>query len=132
MSGQFKIDIVNPEKSFFTSEEAIEVIIPAYEGEMGILSDHISTISFLKPGILKVINKSSDDTFFIEDGIAEFKDNCLSILTSSIYNLNELTRVKAEEIIKAAEKELNEDTISDQNKYLLDQKIETLNSLNLN
>ena len=99
---------------------------------MGILSDHISTISFLKPGILKVINKSSDDTFFIEDGIAEFKDNCLSILTSSIYNLNELTRIKAEEIIKAAEKELNEDTISDQNKYLLDQKIETLNSLNLN
>ena len=44
MSEEFKIEIVNPEKSFFSKEDVTEVVVPAYEGEMGLLKDHISII----------------------------------------------------------------------------------------
>ena len=78
MSEGFKIDIVNPEKSFLSKENVSEVVVPAYEGEMGILKDHIPIISFLKPGIIKVISSSEEHNFYVEDGIVEFKDNTLS------------------------------------------------------
>ena len=90
MSEEFKVEIVNPEKLFLVKEDALEVVVPAFEGEMGILKDHISIISFLKPGIIKIITKSSEDSYFVEDGIIEFKNNNLSILTSSIFNLSKL------------------------------------------
>ena len=89
MSEEFKIEIVNPEQSFLSKEDVTEVIVPAYEGEMGILKDHISIISFLKPGIIKVNSKSGEESFYVEDGIVEFKDNNLSILTSSIFNMKD-------------------------------------------
>ncbi len=132
MSEEFKIEIVNPEKSFLNSDDVIEVIVPAYEGELGILKDHISTISFLKPGIVKVLKKDGKENFFIEDGIAEFKDNCLSILTSSIHYLDKINRDKKNEILKEAEEELKKEDISDERKYLIYQKIDTLNSLGIN
>ena len=130
MSGNFKIEIVNPEKSFLTKDDVIEAIIPAFEGEMGILKDHIPLISFLKPGIITIQSKSGDDKFYVEDGIVEFKDNNLSILTSSIFNLKELERNKLQELLKKAEEEANKQEINDQSKYLVDQKIEVLRSLN--
>ena len=132
MSEEFKIEIVNPEKSFLVKEDVSEVVVPAYEGEMGILKDHISIISFLKPGIIKVYSKSEKNKYFVEDGIVEFKDNSLSILTSSIYNMSDLDRNKIDQIIKEAEKEVNDENIDDQKKYLIDQKIEVLKNLNLN
>tara|TARA_B100001173_G_C15560905_1_gene367965 strand:- start:125 stop:523 length:399 start_codon:yes stop_codon:yes gene_type:complete len=132
MSEEFKVEIVNPEKSFFSKEDVIEVVVPAFEGEMGILRDHISIISFLKPGIIKVYSKSEENKYFVEDGIVEFKDNNLSILTSSIYNMSDLDKNKIDQIVKDAEKESMEDTIDDQKKYLIDQKIEVLKNLNLN
>ena len=131
MSEEFKVEIVNPEKSFLNSDDVIEVIVPAYEGELGILKDHISTISFLKPGIVKVLKKDGKENFFIEDGIAEFKDNCLSILTSSIHYLDKINRDKKNEILKEAEEELKKEDISDERKYLIYQKIDTLNSLGI-
>ena len=85
MSNVFKVEIVNPEKSFFSKEDITEVVVPAFEGEMGILKDHISIISFLKPGIVKIFSKSGDENYYVEDGIVEFKNNNLSILTSSIW-----------------------------------------------
>ena len=94
MSEEFKVEIVNPEKSFLTKDDATEVVVPAFEGEMGILKDHISIISFLKPGVVKVYSKSDENKYFVEDGIVEFKDNSLSILTSSIYNVSDLDRNK--------------------------------------
>ena len=127
---EFKIEIVNPEKSFLSRENVTEVIVPAFEGEMGILKDHIPIISFLKPGIITILNKSNDDKFYVEDGIVEFKDNNLSILTSSIFNLKEMEKSKILHLIKDAETELNKPEITDQTKYLLDQKIEVLKSLN--
>ena len=130
MSEEFKIEIVNPEKSFLVKEDVLEVVIPAFEGEMGILKDHISIISFLKPGIIKILSKSGDESFYVEDGIVEFKNNNLSILTSSIFNLNDLNKSKQQDLLKIAEDEASKQGISDQSKYLIDQKIEVLKSLN--
>ena len=130
MSEEFKIEIVNPEKSFLSKEDAIEVVVPAFEGEMGILKDHISIISFLKPGIITVQSKSGEEKFFVEDGIIEFKDNNLSVLTSSIFNIKEADRNKIQDLIKTTQEEISNSEISDQAKYLADQKIETLRSIN--
>ena len=130
MSEEFKIEIVNPEKSFLAREDIIEAIVPAFEGEMGILKDHISIISFLKPGIIRIITKSDDESYFVEDGIVEFKNNNLSILTSSIFNLSEIDKSKQEELIKKSEEEAKDSEMSDQSKFLVDQKIEVLKSLN--
>jgi len=129
MSEEFKVEIVNPEKSFLAKDDVSEVIVPAFEGEMGILKDHISIISFLKPGIIKILSKSGDENYYVEDGIIEFKNNNLSILTSSIYNLSELDKSKQLDLLKQAE-EASQSEINDQTKYLVDQKIEVLKSIN--
>ena len=130
MSDEFKIEIVNPEKSFLKKEDVFEVVVPAFEGEMGILKDHISIISFLKPGVITIQSKSGEEKFYVEDGIVEFKNNNLSILTSSIFNLKEIEKSKIQDLIKAAEKEAGQIDISDQSNYLVDQKIEVLKTLN--
>ena len=130
MSEEFKIEIVNPEKSFLVKEDVSEVVVPAFEGEMGILKDHISIISFLKPGIIKILSKSGDENYYVEDGIVEFKNNNLSILTSSIFNLTDLDKSKQQDLLKLAEEEANNSEKNDQSKYLVDQKIEVLKSLN--
>ena len=130
MSEEFKIEIVNPEKSFLSKEDVTEVVLPAFEGEMGILKDHISIISFLKPGIITVYSKSGEEKFFVEDGIAEFKNNNLSVLTSSIFNLKDVNKDKIQNLIKITEDETNKSTISDQAKFLADQKIQVLRSIN--
>ena len=130
MSEEFKIEIVNPEKSFLVKEDVSEVVVPAFEGEMGILKDHISIISFLKPGIIKILSKSVDENYYVEDGVVEFKNNNLSILTSSIFNLTDLDKSKQQDLLKLAEEEASKSDISDQSKYLVDQKIEVLRSLN--
>ena len=130
MSEEFKVEIVNPEKSFLVKENVSEVVVPAFEGEMGILKDHISIISFLKPGIIKILSKSGDENYYVEDGIIEFKNNNLSILTSSIFNLTDLDKSKQQDLLKLAEDEASNPEINDQSKYLVDQKIQVLKSLN--
>ena len=84
MSENFSIEIVNPEKSFLSKENVSEVVVPAFEGEMGILKDHISIISFLKPGIIKISSGNEENSFYVDDGIVEFKNNNLSILKPSL------------------------------------------------
>ena len=130
MSEEFKIEIVNPEKSFLVKEDVSEVVVPAFEGEMGILKDHISIISFLKPGIIKILSKSGNESYYIEDGIVEFKNNNLSILTSSIFNIADMDKSKQQDLLKQAEEESGKEEISDQSRYLIDQKIEVLKTLN--
>ena len=133
MNNVFKVEIVNPEKSFLSKEDITEVVVPAFEGDMGILKDHISIISFLKPGLVKVINsKSEEENYFVEDGIIEFKNNCLSILTSNIFDIKTIDKNKVRDILAKAEKEVQIQDISDQAKYLIDHKIEVLKSLTLN
>ena len=130
MSEEFNLEIINPDKSFLNKEDATEVVVPALEGEMGILKDHISIISFLKPGIIKILSKSGDVNYYVEDGIVEFKNNNLSILTSSIFNLNDLNKSKIQNLLKLAEEDLNKKETSDQYRFLLDQKIEVLKNIN--
>ena len=130
MSEEFKIEIVNPEESFLVKEDVSEVVVPAFEGEMGILKDHISIISFLKPGIIKILSKSGDENYYVEDGIVEFKNNNLSILTSTIFNVADMDKSRQADLLKQAEEEAGKTEISDQTKYLADQKTEVLKSLN--
>ena len=132
MSEEFKVEIVNPEKSFLTKEDVTEVVVPAFEGEMGILKDHISIISFLKPGIIKIFSGNEEEKFYIEDGIVEFKDNSLSILTSSIFDIKNLDKNIISNSISDAEKELSSNEIDDQKRFLLNHKVEVLKSLSLN
>ena len=130
MSEEFKIEIVNPEKSFLSKEDVTEVVIPAFEGEMGILRDHISIISFLKPGVIKIFSKSGEENYYVEDGIVEFKNNNLSVLTSSIFNIKDMDKDKVSELLKQAEVYSANSEITDQDKYLVDQKIDVLKTLN--
>ena len=130
MSEEFKIEIVNPESSFLKKDDVTEVVVPAFEGEMGILKDHISIISFLKPGIIKIVSKVGEESFFVEDGIVEFKNNNLSILTSTIFNLADMDKSKQQDLLKQAEEDANKTDINDQTKYLADQKVEVLKTLN--
>ena len=130
MSEKFKIEIVNPDKSFLSKDDVTEVIVPAFEGEIGILKDHISIISFLKPGIIKIYSQTGEDKFYVEDGIIEFKSNNLSVLTSSIYNLKDIKKNKIQELLKMAEEEISKTEVNDQTKYLIDQKIDVLRSIN--
>ena len=133
MSEGFKLEIVNPEKSFLSKDKVSEVVVPAFEGEMGILEDHISIISFLKPGLLRVIETDlKEETYYVEDGIVEFKNNCLSILTSNIFDIKKIDKNVVRDFLTKAEKDTQNADISDQKKYLLDQKIEVLKSLTLN
>ena len=130
MSEGFKLEIVNPEQSFLLNEDVTEVVIPAFEGEMGILKDHIPIISFLKPGVIKIFSKLEEENYYVEDGIVEFKNNNLSVLTSSIFNIQDIDKTKIQELLKLAEDESSNPKLDDQSKYLVDQKIEVLKSLN--
>ncbi len=130
MSEEFKIEIINPDKSFLSKEDVTEVVVPAFEGDMGILKGHISIISFLKPGIITIQAKSGVEKYYVEDGIIEFKNDNLSVLTSSILDLKNLEKNKLQDLLRIAKEEANVNGITDQLKYLADQKVETLKLLN--
>ena len=130
MSEEFKIEIIKPEQSFLVKEDALEVVVPAFEGEIGILKDHIPIISFLKPGIITIVSKLNKENYYIEDGIIEFKNNNLSILTSTIYNISDMDKSIRLNLLKQAQDELNKEEINDQLRFLADQKVEVLKSLN--
>jgi len=132
MSENFNIEIVNPEKSYLSKDNVSEVVVPAFEGEIGILKDHIPIISFLKPGIVKIFIGTEQENYYVEDGIVEFKDNSLSILTSSIFNLKDIDKNYINNSILEAEKELNKEEIDDQKRFLLNHKVEVLKSLSIN
>ena len=132
MSEGFKLEIVNPEKLFLSKDAVSEVVVPAFEGDMGILKDHISIISFLKPGLVRVFEGSNEETYYVDDGIVEFKNNCLSILTSNIFDIKKMDKNIVRDALAKAEQDNQKKDISDQNKYLIDQKIEVLKNLTLN
>ncbi len=132
MSEQFNLEIVSPEKSFLKKDNVTEVVVPAFEGEMGILKDHISIISFLKPGIIKISSGNEENNFYVDDGIVEFKDNTLSILTSNIFDIKNSDKSKIQDMIKEAEKDLSSDKLDDQKRFIISQKVEVLKSLSLN
>ena len=133
MEDTYKIEIVSPEKVIFSDENVQEVVLPSYEGEMGILKDHIPIISFLRPGIVKILKSPENiNSFFVQDGIIEFYNNNLTILSSEIINIKNLNKEKIDQLITETEKILNDEKLNDDNKYLANHKINVLRSLNLN
>ena len=129
MSEQFNLEIVSPEKSFLKKDNVTEVIVPAFEGEMGILKDHISLITFLRPGILRLID-DKDRRFFVAEGTVEFSNNNLLILTSSAKEISEIDKDSLNSLISEAEQKIVDDKITDKEKYLLSYKIDTLKNIN--
>ena len=133
MEDTFKIEIVSPERLIFSDQSVQEVVLPSYEGEMGILKDHIPIISFLRPGIVKILKSSKNvNSFFVQDGIIEFYNNNLTILSSKIINIKNLNKEKIDQLIAETEKILNDEKLNDDNRYLANHKIDALRSLNLN
>jgi len=133
MEDTYKIEIVSPERLIFSDQSVQEVVLPSYEGEMGILKDHIPIISFLRSGIVKILKSSENvNSFFVQDGIIEFYNNNLTILSSKIINIKNLNKEKIGQLIVETEKILNDEKLSDNNRYLANHKIDVLRSLNLN
>ena len=130
MSDSFNLEIVNPEKLFLSLDNVSEVVVPAFEGDMGILKDHISIISFLKPGIIKVFSSNEVKELYVEDGIIEFSENSLSILTSRIIDIKEIKKDDLSSMINEANEALKDENLDDQKRFLANQKIDVLNRLN--
>ena len=130
MSDSFNLEIVNPEKLFLSLDNVSEVVVPAFEGDMGILKDHISIISFLKPGIVKVFTGNEVKELYVEDGFIEFSENSLSILTSRIIDIKEIKKDDLSSMINEANEALKDENLDDQKRFLANQKIDVLNRLN--
>jgi F-type H+-transporting ATPase subunit epsilon len=128
MSDKFTIEIITPEKTILKSE-ATEVTIPSFEGQMGILKDHIPLITFLRPGLILVQNQE-DKKYFVEEGTVEFSDNNLLILTSTAKDLKNIEKNSINDLIEQAEKKLKDSSLSDKGKYVISYKIDTLKEIN--
>ena len=128
MSEKFTLEIITPNKSILKSE-VDEVNIPSYEGEMGILKDHISLITFLRPGLI-IVKGDEKKKFYVEEGTVEFFDNKLLILTSTARDLTDLNQNFITNLLNQAEKKLSETNSSDKERYLLSYKISTLKEIN--
>ena len=127
MSEKFTIEIISPDRSIIKTETS-EVVIPSFEGEMGILKDHIPLITFLRPGIIN-IKDSSEKKFFVEEGTVEFSNNNLLILTSTATEVSKINKEIINSLISESEKKLNKNEISDKERYLLSYKLETLRNI---
>ncbi len=128
MSENFTVEIISPDRSVIKIETN-EVVIPSYEGEMGILKDHIPLITFLRPGIIK-ISDDNEKNFFVEEGTVEFSNNNLLILTSSAIKLSDINQNLANNLVSEAEKKISKNNQTDKENYLLHYKIETLKNVN--
>ena len=127
MSEKFRVEIISPDKSIIKSDTT-EVTIPSFEGEMGILKDHIPLITFLRPGIIE-IKDQNDRKYFVEDGTVEFSNNNLLILTSTAKEVSNIDKESLSTIIGKVEKKLSEDKITDKERYLLSYKLDTLKNI---
>ena len=127
MSDKFTVEIISPDKSIINLETN-EVIIPSYEGQMGILKDHIPLITFLRPWVISIEGQEKKN-YFVEEGTVEFSNNNLLILTSTVQNLTDLNQNSIEDLLSQARSKLSGDQSSDKEKYLLSYKISTLEEL---
>ena len=128
MSEKFTIEIISPDRSIIKTETS-EVVIPSFEGEMGILKDHIALITFLRPGLIN-IKTNTDQKFFVEEGTVEFSNNNLLILTSTAKEVTKMNQKFIDTLISESEKKLDKNEITDKERYLLSYKLETLRNIN--
>ena len=127
MYEKFTVEIITPDRTMLKSESE-EVTIPSFEGQMGILKDHIPLITFLRPGFI-IIKNGDEKKFFVEEGVVEFSNNNLLILTSTIKDLREFNKSSIENLILEAQKNLNKNS-SDKEKYIISYKIDALKEIN--
>ena len=127
MSDIFTVEIISPDQTIL-KQEVNEVTIPSYEGQMGILNNHIPLITFLRPGIIEVKNKD-EKKFYVEEGTVEFSNNNLLILTSTARDLANFDKALINELLKEAESQLNMKDYTDKDKYVASYKIETLREI---
>ena len=128
MSEKFTVEIISPDRSIVKTETS-EVVIPSFEGEMGILKDHIPLITFLRPGLIN-IKTNTDQKFFVEEGTVEFSNNNLLILTSTAKEVTKMNKKFIDTLISESEKKLDKNEITDKERYLLSYKLETLRNIN--
>ena len=127
MSDKFTLEIISPDQTII-KQDASEVIIPSYEGEMGILKDHIPLITFLRPGLI-FIKAEEEKKYYVEEGTVEFSNNNLLILTSTARNLASFDKNSIDEQLKKEKSKLNSSIESDKDKYIISYKIETLKAI---
>ena len=127
MSDKFIVEIISPDKTIL-KQEVNEVIIPSYEGQMGILNNHIPLITFLRPGIISIKN-NAEKKFYVEEGTVEFSNNNLLILTSTIRDLANFDKTLIKNLLKKEEEKLKDTVSTDKERYLASYKIETLREI---
>ena len=131
MDENFKLDIISPEKTLF-SDDVLMVTMPAVEGDMGILKNHINFITFLKPGIINIqLKDKSSEELYIEEGTVEFSDNILTVLSSTVFKLNELSKDLVQKMIEEADKEINSNDLTDKHKFMLSHKLSVLKNISI-
>ena len=129
MDENFKLDIISPEKTLF-SDDVLMVTMPAVEGDMGILKNHINFITFLKPGIINIqLKDKSSEELYIEEGTVEFSHNILTVLSSTVFKINELSKELVQQMIEKADKEINSNNFTDKNQFILSHKISVLKNI---
>ena len=128
MSDKFTVEIISPDQTIL-KQETSEATIPCYEGQMGILKNHIPLITFLRPGIIK-IKTDVERNYYVEEGTVEFSDNNLLILTSSAKDLANFQKNQIDDLIKKEEENLKNTNISDKDNYISSYKIQTLKEIN--
>ena len=128
MSEIFTVEIISPDQTIL-KQEANEVIIPSYEGQMGILNNHIPLITFLRPGII-TIKTNIEKKFYVEEGTVEFSNNSLLILTSTAIDLKNLEKKSIIDLLEESEKKLKDNNFTDKEKYIISYKIDTLKEIN--
>ena len=129
MEDSFKLQIISPEKIIFSGDINM-VTLPSYEGDMSILKNHISTITFLRPGIINVEKKDGNfDKFFVEDGTVEFFDNNLIVLSSSAINLKNLSKEFLDNLDKDTQNKLGQKDITDHERYVLNHKLDMIKEI---
>jgi len=128
MSEIFTVEIISPDQTIL-KQEANEVTIPSYEGQMGILNNHIPLITFLRPGII-TIKTNIEKKFYVEEGTVEFSNNSLLILTSTAIDLKNLEKKSITNLLEESEKKLKDNNFTDKEKYILSYKIDTLKEIN--
>ena len=128
MSENFNLEIIGPENTVLKTEVK-QVTIPSFEGLMSVLKDHISLVTFLRPGLVEVRNDKGDEIFFVEDGTVELNNNNLLILSSTAKNIKELSKDDMDKMIKDSEEKIKDEKIIDKEKYVLHYKINTLKEI---
>ena len=129
MEDNFKLEIISPEKIIF-SDKATMVTLPSYEGDMSVLKHHISIITFLRPGIIKVQkNDGNFKDFFVQDGTVEYFNNSLVVLSASVINVKDLSKEFVDNLNKDTQDQLTDKNITDHDRYILNHKLDVLKEI---